>query len=156
MGDIIKPYVKNYTGLELSKHAANYSRNKLNLNIVNESLNIFLTKNVSFDAIIMSDVIEHLDDPFKTLDLIQKKLKNKLYFSNNTLRYFLKENNKNIFKIKTDTRLVSVEYLLFKLCILIPKINFIFKFLLKFNFLKKMTIKINLLDLNIYFAKKVT
>ena len=186
LGDIIKPYVKNYTGLELSKHAANYSRNKLNLNIVNESLNIFLTKNVSFDAIIMSDVIEHLDDPFKTLDLIQKKLKkngilifstfnmdsivprllkgkyhwimpmHKFYFSNNTLRYFLKENNMNIFKIKTDTRLVSVEYLLFKLCILVPKINFIFKFLLKFNFLKKMTIKINLLDLNIYFAKKLT
>ena len=186
LGCIIKPYVKSYTGLELSKHAANYSRKNFNLNIINESLNIFLTKNVSFDVIIMSDVIEHLDDPFKTLYLIQKKLKkngilifstfnmdsivprvmkgkyhwimpmHKFYFSNNTLRYFVKENNMNIFKIKTDTRLVSVEYLLFKLCILIPKFNFIFKFLLKFNFLKKMTIKINLLDLNIYFAKKVT
>ena len=79
----------------------------------------------------------------------------KFYFSNTTLRYLLKENNMDIFKIKNDTRLISVEYLLFKLCILIPKISFIFKFLLKFNFLKKITTKVNLLDLNIYFVKKL-
>ncbi len=76
LGNVIKPYVKNYTGLELSKHAANYSKNKFNLNIVNESLNIFLKKDVSYNFVIMCDVIEHLDDPFKTLDLIQKKLVN--------------------------------------------------------------------------------
>ena len=133
----------------------------------------------------MNDVIEHLDNPFKALSLIEKNLEpngllifttfnidaiipkimrgkyywimpmHKFYFSNSTLRYFLKTNNMDIFKIKSDTRLISVEYLLFKLCILIPKINFIFKFLLKFNFLKKITTKINLLDLNIYFAKKL-
>jgi len=184
LGNVIKPYIRNYTGLELSKHAANYSKNKFNLNIVNESLNIFLKKDVSYDVVIMSDVIEHLDDPFKTLDLIQKKLVNngilifstfnmdsivprlmkskyhwimpmhKFYFSNSTLRYFLKVNSMNLFKIKTDTRLISVEYLLFKFCVLAPKLDFIFKFLLKFNFLKNMTTKINLLDLNIYFAKK--
>ena len=185
LGNIIKPHVKNYTGLELSKHAAEYSKKKFKLNITNESLDKFLKRNILFDAIIMSDVIEHLDNPFNTLNLIEKNLEpngllifttfnidaiipkimrgkyywimpmHKFYFSNSTLRYFLKTNNMDIFKIKSDTRLISVEYLLFKLCILIPKINFIFKFLLKFNFLKKITTKINLLDLNIYFAKKL-
>ena len=67
----------------------------------------------------------------------------------------LNEQSGPVFKIKNDARLVSVEYLLFKLCVFLPKINFIFKFLLKFNFLKKITIKINLFDLNIYFSKKL-
>ena len=61
----------------------------------------------------------------------------------------------DIVKIKSDARLISVEYLLFKLCVVLPKIDFIFKFFLKFNFLKKITVKINLFDLNIYFAKKI-
>ena len=185
LGNIIKSHVKNYTGLELSKHAAEYSKKNFKLNIVNESLSIFLKKNILFDVIIMSDVIEHLDDPFNTLRLIEKNLEpngilifttfnmdaivpkimrskyhwimpmHKFYFSNSTLRYFLKANNMDIFKIKSDTRLISVEYLLFKLCILIPKLDFIFKFLLRFNFLKKITTKINLFDLNIYFVKKL-
>ena len=79
----------------------------------------------------------------------------KFYFSNSTLRYFLKRNNMDVFKIKNDVRLISVEYLLFKLCVLMPKIDFVFKFFLKFNFLKKIAAKINLFDLNIYFAKKL-
>ena len=37
LGSIIKPNVKNYTGLELSKHAAEYSQKEYSLNIVNES-----------------------------------------------------------------------------------------------------------------------
>ena len=185
LGNIIKPYVKNYTGLELSKHAAEYSRKNFKLNITNEPLNKFLEKNVLFDVIIMNDVIEHLDNPFNAMNLIEKKLEpngilifttfnmdaivpkimrgkyhwimpmHKFYFSNSTLRYFLKANNMDIFKIKSDTRLISVEYLLFKLCILIPKLDFIFKFLLRFSSLKKITTKINLFDLNIYFVKKL-
>ena len=133
----------------------------------------------------MSDVIEHLDNPFNVLSLIEKNLEpngififttmnmdallpkimrgkyhwimpqHKFYFSNSTLRYFLKRNNMDIFKIKNDVRLISVEYLLFKLCVLMPKIDFVFKFFLKFNFLKKITTKINLFDLNIYFVKKL-
>ena len=184
LGNIIKPYVKSYTGLELSGHASKYAKNKFNLNIVNESLNSFLEKEILYDVIIMSDVIEHLDNPFKTLSLIEKRLKqngilifstfnmdsiiprimrgnyhwimpmHKFYFSNSTLKYFLKVNNMDLFKIKSDTRLISVEYLLFKLSVLAPKLRFIFNFFLKFNFLKNMTTKINLLDLNIYFAKK--
>ena len=133
----------------------------------------------------MCDVIEHLDNPFEIIKKIEKNLKkdgififstmnmdsilpkimrgkyfwimpqHKFYFTNSTLKFFLKKNKMNIFKIKNDARLVSIEYLLFKLCVFLPKIDFIFKFLLKFNFLKKITIKINLFDLNIYFAKKI-
>jgi len=185
LGNIIKPNVKDYTGLELSKHAAEYSKKNFGLNIANEPLEEFFKRNNRFDIIIMNDVIEHLDDPFNSLKLIEKNLKSngilifttfnidsifakimkgkyhwimpmhKFYFSNSTLKFFLKSNNMNLFKIKTDTRIISFEYLLDKFCVLAPKIDFIFKFLLKFNFLKKMTIKINLLDLNIYFAKKI-
>ena len=185
LGSIIKPHVKNYTGVELSRHASEYSKKNYNLNVINESLDKFLRKNILFDVIIMSDVIEHLDNPFNVLSLIEKSLEpngififttmnmdallpkimrgkyhwimpqHKFYFSNSTLRYFLKKNNMDIFKIKNDVRLISVEYLLFKLCVLMPKIDFIFKFFLKFNFLKKIAAKIDLFDLNIYFAKKL-
>ena len=185
LGNIINSHVKNYTGVELSKHAAEYSKKNYNLNVINESLDKFLRKNILFDVIIMSDVIEHLDNPFNVLSLIEKSLEpngififttmnmdallpkimrgkyhwimpqHKFYFSNSTLRYFLKKNNMDIFKIKNDVRLISVEYLLFKLCVLMPKIDFVFKFFLKFNFLKKIEAKINLFDLNIYFAKKL-
>ena len=185
LGSIIKPHVKNYTGVELSRHASEYSKKNYNLNVISESLDKFLRKNILFDVIIMSDVIEHLDNPFNVLSLIEKSLEpngififttmnmdallpkimrgkyhwimpqHKFYFSNSTLRYFLKRNNMDIFKIKNDVRLISVEYLLFKLCVLMPKIDFVFKFFLKFNFLKKIEAKINLFDLNIYFAKKL-
>ena len=185
LGNIIKPFVNNYTGLELSKHAAQYSKNAYGLNIENDTLSNFLNKNLLFDVIIMSDVVEHLDDPFNIFKLIEKNLKpngvlifttfnmdafipkllgrkyhwimpmHKFYFSNSTIKYSLNNNNMEIIKIKKDTRLVSVEYLLYKLSILISTFSFLFKFLLKFNFLKKRTIKINLFDLNIYFAKKI-
>ena len=61
---------------------------------------------------------------------------------------------KNVFKIKTDTRMVSLDYLLNTLIVLIPKLAFIFKFFLKFNFLKKIKVKIILFDINMYFARK--
>ena len=73
LGKIIKPNVKSYTGLELSSHAVEYSKKNFNLNIINESLDIFLKKELQFDVIIMTDVIEHLDRPFNTIDLIKKK-----------------------------------------------------------------------------------
>ena len=75
LGNIIKPHVKEYTGLELSKHAAEYSNENFGLNIANEPLVEFVKKNNKFDIIIMNDVIEHLDDPFKSLQLIEKSLK---------------------------------------------------------------------------------
>jgi 2-polyprenyl-3-methyl-5-hydroxy-6-metoxy-1,4-benzoquinol methylase len=184
LGNIIKPHVKSYMGLELSKHATRYSKKKFNLNIINQSLKEFSKNEFRFDVIIMTDVIEHLDKPFETLNLIQKNLKpngilvlstfnidsivprvmrskyywiipmHKYYFSNSTLKYFLNKYNLDLFKIKTDARLVSLEYLFNTLIVLMPKLTFVFKFFLKFDFFKKLTIRINLLDLNIYFAKK--
>ena len=184
LGNIIKPHVNSYMGLELSKHATQYSKKKFSLNIINQSLKEFSKNEFRFDVIIMTDVIEHLDKPFETLNLIQKNLKpngililstfnidsiiprimrskyywifpmHKYYFSNSTLKYFLNKFNLDLFKIKTDTRVISLEHLLNTLIVLMPKLTFVFKFLLKFNFLKKLTIKINLLDLNLYFAKK--
>ena len=74
LGNLIKPYVKSYSGLELSFHAANFSRKKFNLNIIEESLEKYLNKNNKFDLIIMTDVIEHLDNPFLVLSLIEKNL----------------------------------------------------------------------------------
>ena len=56
-------------------------------------------------------------------------------------------------KIKNDVRLISLEYLLNTLITIMPKLAFIFKFFSRFNFLKKITVKINLFDLKIYFAK---
>ena len=132
----------------------------------------------------MCDVIEHLDNPFETLELIEKHLNpegflifttcnmdaivpkimggnhhwimpmHKFYFSNYTLRYFLNMNNMHLSRIESDTKTTNMGYFIEKLCVLIPKLRFIFKFLLKLKFLKKIKIKINLLDLNIYFAKK--
>jgi 2-polyprenyl-3-methyl-5-hydroxy-6-metoxy-1,4-benzoquinol methylase len=185
LGNLIKPYVDNYTGLELSKHAAEYSKKKYSLNVMNDSLYKFLNKNFLFDVIVMSDVVEHLDDPFRIFNLIEKNLKpdgvlifttfnmdalipkilgrkyhwimpmHKFYFTDNTIKYSLNNNNMEIINIKKDTRLISVEYLLYKLSILIRAFGFLFKFLLRFDFIKKRTIKINLYDLNIYFVKKI-
>ena len=42
LGNIIKLHVKNYTGLESSKHAVNYSKKNFNLNAINQSLEKFL------------------------------------------------------------------------------------------------------------------
>lgn len=183
-GKLIKPLVNNYIGLELSTHAAEYSKNNYSLNIENDSLNNFLEKGNLFDVILMSDVIEHLDNPFDILKLIEKNLRpdgilifttfnmdalvpkflgknyhwimpmHKFYFTNKTLKFFLGKNNMELFKIKKDTRLISVEYLFFKLSILIKSMKFIFKFFSEVSFLKKKTIRINFFDLNIYFAKK--
>ena len=79
----------------------------------------------------------------------------KYYFSSSTLNYFLNKYNLHLFKIKNDTRLISLEYLFSTLIAMIPKLDFVFKFFLKFKFLKKLTVRINLFDLKIYFAKSI-
>ena len=79
----------------------------------------------------------------------------KYYFSSSTLRYFLNKSNLHLFKIKNDVRLISLEYLFGTLIVMMPKLGFVFKFFLKFKFLKKLTVRINLFDLKIYFAKSM-
>ena len=185
LGDLIKPHVKSYTGLELSSHAANFSREKFNLSIIEESLEKYLSQNNKFDLIIMTDVIEHLDNPFLVLSLIEKNLNHngkfifstfnfdsyfskimgknypwiipmhKYYFSNSTLKNALHRANLCLFDIQNDVRLINVEYLLQKFVVMMSGFSFLWKFLLKINFLKKLSIKIDLYDLKLYFCIKM-
>ena len=184
LGKLIQPLVKEYTGLELSKHASDYSKNNSNLNIINQSIKEYSKNNKKYDIIIMTDVIEHSDNPFELLSLIEKSLNkngklilstfnfdslfskimgknypwiipmHKYYFSNTTLKNALTESKFELFDIQNDTRIISLEYLLQKFNILAPSFNFIFNFFLKFNFIKKIQVRINLFDLKIYFAVK--
>jgi 2-polyprenyl-3-methyl-5-hydroxy-6-metoxy-1,4-benzoquinol methylase len=184
LGKLIQPLVKEYTGLELSKHASDYSKNNSNLNIINQSIEEYSKNNKKYDIIIMTDVIEHSDKPFELLSLIEKSLNkngklilstfnfdslfskimgknypwiipmHKYYFSNTTLKNALTESKLELFDIQNDTRIISLEYLLQKFNILAPSFNFIFNFFLKFNFIKKIHVRINLFDLKIYFAVK--
>ena len=74
LGSVLKDKVKNYSGLELSAHSANYAKSNFKLNIYNETIENHLKKNIKYDLIIMADVIEHFSDPFKVLSQINKLL----------------------------------------------------------------------------------
>tara|TARA_B100000767_G_scaffold31147_2_gene26747 strand:- start:3344 stop:4240 length:897 start_codon:yes stop_codon:yes gene_type:complete len=182
LGNIIKNDVKSYSGLELSLHGSNYAKEKYNLQIFNESVEEHVKKDIKYDIIIMSDVIEHFSDPFKIIKLINEMLNpdgllifttynidsfyakitgknyhwilpyHLFYFSNKTLKNICLENNIEIFKISNDTRIVSLYYLLNKLEMIFPKFKFFFSF---FKKLRNIDINVNLFDLNIYYAKKV-
>ena len=183
-GNIIKPNVKSYSGLELSAHGSDYSKNNYELEIFNETIKEHAKKNVKYDVIVMTDVIEHFPDPFEALELIEKILNTDgllifttfnmdslyakitgrnyhwilpfhlFYFSNRTLKKLCLENNLEIFKIKNDPRIVSFFYLLNKLELIFPKFKFIFKIVKKIKILHHININVNLFDLNIYYAKK--
>ena len=79
----------------------------------------------------------------------------KYYFTNTTLKNCLAKSNLELFDIKNDTRLISMEYLFQKFNILFSPFKFISNILLKFKFIKDLTIRINLFDLKIYFCKKM-
>jgi len=184
LGNLINPHVKEYHGLELSTHAANYAKKNFNLNMITEKPEEYLEKNNEYDLIIMTDVIEHLDNPFKVLSLIEKNLNeggqlilstfnfdsmfskimgkkypwiipmHKYYFTNTTIKNCLNKSNLELFDIQNDVRLISVEYLFQKFNVIFSPFKFISRVLLKFKFIKNLTIKINLYDLKIYFCKK--
>ena len=110
--------------------------------------------NYQFDVIIMADVIEHFDNLFETMSLIEKNLKpggilifttfnmdsifpklmgkkyhwimpyHLYYFSNFTLKNLCEKNNLEIFKIKNDTRVTSFGYLMHKFGLILPKLAF--------------------------------
>ena len=183
-GNIIKPNVKNYSGLELSKHGSNYSKKNYNLEIFNETIEEHSKRQFKYDIIVMADVIEHFSNPFKMLEIIEKILKpdgllifttynidslyakitgknyhwilpmHLFYFSNKTLKNICLENNLKIYKIKNDSRVVSFYYLLNKLALIFPKLKFLFQYINKIKKFQKINVNVNLFDLNIYFAKK--
>ena len=183
-GNIIKPNVKKYSGLELSKHGSDYSKKNYNLEIFNETIEEHSERQLKYDIIVMADVIEHFSNPFKMLEIIERILKpdgllifttynmdslyakitgknyhwilpmHLFYFSNKTLKNICLENNLKIYKIKNDSRVVSFYYLLNKLTLIFPKLKFLFQYINKIKLLHKININVNLFDLNIYFVKK--
>ena len=78
----------------------------------------------------------------------------KYYFTNTTIKNCLNKSNLELFDIQNDVRLISVEYLFQKFNVIFSPFKFISRVLLKFKFIKNLTIKINLYDLKIYFCKK--
>ncbi len=186
LGSVLKDKVKNYSGLELSKHGSNYAKKNYNLNIYNESIESHLKKNIKYDLIIMADVMEHFNDPFKVLSQINKllnkngklilttfnidsfyaKLTGKnyhwiipfhmVYFSNKTLKTFGKNNNFELVKILNDPRYTSFGYLIEKLKLIFPRLSFIFNFFTKIKFLKDVMVKVDLKDLKIYYFEKIS
>ncbi len=56
-------------GIELSSDCARYAREVLGLSVLESSLDQAGFERGSFDAIVMTDVFEHLDDPAASLDL---------------------------------------------------------------------------------------
>lgn len=185
LGSVLKDKVKNYSGLELSTHGSNYAKKNYKLNIYNETIENHLKRNMKYDLVVMADVIEHFKDPFKVLSQVNKLLKRKgkliittfnidslyakitgknyhwmipfhiIFFSNNTLEIFGKNNNLKLVKILNDPRYVSFGYLLEKLILIFPRISFIFKFFSKLKFLKNVNVKIDLKDLKIYYFEKI-
>ena len=186
LGSVLKEKVKNYSGLELSTHSANYAKNNFKLNIYNETIENHLKKNIKYDLIIMADVIEHFSDPFKVLSQINKLLNQNgklilttfnidslyakitgrnyhwmipfhmVFFSNKTLETFGKNNNLKLVKILNDPRYVSFGYLMEKLILIFPRLSFIFKFLSKRKLLKNINVKVDLKDLKIYYFEKIS
>ena len=184
LGSIIKDKVKNYSGLELSKHGSDYSKKEFQLNIFNETIEEHSKRGIKYDLIVMADVIEHFSDPFKVFKIMSKILNKNgkvilttfnidslyakftgknyhwiipyhlVFFSNKTLDKLGNDNNLNLYRVENDPRYTSIKYLLEKLKLIFPKFSFIFNFLSKVKLLDNMTIKVNLRDLNIYYFVK--
>lgn len=132
-------------GIEPSKWAVDYGRNKLNLRILQGRFEDFGFDDEFFDVVTMWDVIEHFPDPKSTLSLLNKKLKKggilylttlnfdsifrKLfgrkywffermhiyYFTPRTIRRMLEECNYKVIKIGLNFRTMSLEYFIFRL-----------------------------------------
>ena len=184
--NIAKKYFKNLVPLELSNHAREYSKKKYNLEPIGKDPIDFLRKNKNnFENILMFDVIEHLDQPFKLIKEISKSLKkggkfifttydmdtivpklmgrnyhwimpmHKYYFSYKTLNNYLLKENLKIYKTIYDERKISFNYLFYKLGILIPFFKPFFSYMESRNILINKNIKINLRDLKIFFVEKI-
>jgi len=176
--------IKSYSGLELSEHGVNFSKKNYNLNIINGTIEDHYKKK-KYDLILLADVIEHFKNPFKNIEFIEKMLNKNgtiifttfdmntfypkfkkinyhwiipfhlFFFSKKTLNQILNERNLKIIKTINNPRYVSFKYLLEKLYLIFPNFKFIWNILNKINFLKKLTIKVNLGDLKIFIVKKI-
>jgi len=127
-------------GVEISKWAAGYAREKLNLNVIEGHLENIAFPDKFFDAIVMLDVLEHLPDPKCILLETGRILKNDgilyisipnissamsrvlgakwwginkfhlFYFSKNTLEKMLNTCGFRVKKYNTHIRIFSINY----------------------------------------------
>lgn len=63
-------------GVEISRQAAEYAKNKLNLKVVNDSFRSGLFSHSQFDIVTLWDTIEHINNPDELLHEISNILKN--------------------------------------------------------------------------------
>ena len=183
-GSIINEQVKSYQGIELSSHAIEYSKKNYNLNVYNKTIEEFLPTSGDHDVILMSHVIEHLDNPFDNLRMIRNAMNeksvfifstynmdsiiakllgkhyhwimpmHKFYFTKSFLKNFMENNGFQLIETITDTHTTSLKYFFTKLQAIMPFSRFILKPLNKIKFLNNVNIKINLGDLDLYIFKK--
>lgn len=183
-GSIINKAVGTYTGIELSRDAVKFSKNEYGLNVENKSIDKYLDNNKKLDVVIMSHVIEHLDDPFENIRKIRDNMTNesififstynmdsliakilgkhyhwimpmhKFYFSKSFLKNFMKTNGMEVVETITDTHTTSLKYFVTKIKSIVPILNFLLNPVSKIKFLNKIHFKINLGDLDLYIVKK--
>ena len=184
-GSIISKAVESYTGIELSKDAVKFSKNEYGLNFENKSINEHLKNIQNLDVIIMSHVIEHLDNPFEDIRNIRDKMNkdsififstynmdsliakilgkhyhwimpmHKFYFTKSFLKNFMKNNGLEITETITDTHTTSLRYFIRKIKSIVPMLSLFLEPLSKIKFLNKIHFKINLGDLDLYVVKKI-
>lgn len=78
LGEVLSVFQENKwicTGIEFNKFAADHSREKFGLNIVNKSIYDF-DSSEKYDVIMLWGVLEHLYDPLKILKKVYSLLKN--------------------------------------------------------------------------------
>ena len=181
-------------GIEVSEYAGNFAKQKFNKRVFlgsveeffekRESSSIF--KDVLFDAVILSDLIEHLQDPRQVLKDIRKILKDNgiiviqtgdvdsfwarlvgknwhffappqhlYFFSKKTLNSLLTQSGYKIIRTVKEGKYLSISYLLFMTRYMnIPKIGDFLRQLISNTPLNKISLKINLFDNMIIYAKK--
>jgi len=163
-------------GVEVSKWAVKYAREKLNLNITKGALRNTEFPDNSFDVIVMLNVLEHLPDPKFTLIEIRRILKNdgilyisthdissvmskKLrakwwginrfylyYFSKKTLEKMLDASGFKIKRYNPHIRIFSINYWVKRLKVHNRLLSKILDFISRIGNLGKMQLKINLHD----------
>lgn len=62
-------------GLEISEYAAEYAKEKLNVNVSVGPIQAEICASETFDAVFMGDVLEHLPDPLRSLEAVGTWLK---------------------------------------------------------------------------------
>ena len=77
----------NVLGIEPYYQACRHSREALGLEVINAILETADLPDDSFDVVLMNHVIEHLDDPLRTLREVNRVLKTNAHFVIETPRY---------------------------------------------------------------------